>query len=159
MHAARARRAIKAAGHVYIYIYIYTYTYIYIYRERERGRDTCMYVYIYIYISGHSNRAEAEDKLIRVACRVQKKGNAKKQQEADEKTTKQTKTKQPWRREKTKRAAPNQARAGRTEKASGRTSKQRSSCLSSCLASSLRTCLDCEVLKGMFPWRTRYPLS
>ena len=26
-------------------------------------------------------------------------------------------------------------------------------------ASSFRKCLDCEVLKGMFPWRTRYPLS
>ena len=27
------------------------------------------------------------------------------------------------------------------------------------LASSFRMCLDCEVLRGMFPWRTRYPLS
>ena len=27
------------------------------------------------------------------------------------------------------------------------------------LASSFRMCLTCEVLKGMFPWRTRYPLS
>ena len=27
------------------------------------------------------------------------------------------------------------------------------------LASSFRKCFDCEVLKGMFPWRTRYPLS
>ena len=27
------------------------------------------------------------------------------------------------------------------------------------LASSFRMCLNCEVLKGMFPWRTRYPLS
>ena len=27
------------------------------------------------------------------------------------------------------------------------------------LASSFRLCLDCDVLKGMFPWRTRYPLS
>ena len=27
------------------------------------------------------------------------------------------------------------------------------------LASSFRTCLNCEVLKGMFPWRTRHPLS
>ena len=25
------------------------------------------------------------------------------------------------------------------------------------LASSFRMCLDCEVLKGMFPWRTRHP--
>ena len=25
--------------------------------------------------------------------------------------------------------------------------------------SSFRMCLNCEVLKGMFPWRTRYPLS
>ena len=27
------------------------------------------------------------------------------------------------------------------------------------LASSFRMCLNCAVLKGMFPWRTRYPLS
>ena len=27
------------------------------------------------------------------------------------------------------------------------------------LASSFTTSLDCEVLKDMFPWRTRYPLS
>ena len=27
------------------------------------------------------------------------------------------------------------------------------------LAISFRMCLNCEALKGMFPWRTRYPLS
>ena len=27
------------------------------------------------------------------------------------------------------------------------------------LASSFTMCLNCGVLKGMFPWRTRYPLS
>ena len=27
------------------------------------------------------------------------------------------------------------------------------------LASSFGMCLHCEVLKGMFPWKTRYPLS
>ena len=27
------------------------------------------------------------------------------------------------------------------------------------LASSFRMCLNCAVLKGMFPWRTRYPFS
>ena len=27
------------------------------------------------------------------------------------------------------------------------------------LASRFRKCLDCEVLEGMFPWRTRYPFS
>ena len=27
------------------------------------------------------------------------------------------------------------------------------------LASSFRMCLNCEALDGMFPWRTRYPLS
>jgi len=27
------------------------------------------------------------------------------------------------------------------------------------LADSFRMCLECEVLKGMFPWRTGYPLS
>ena len=27
------------------------------------------------------------------------------------------------------------------------------------LASRFTMCLNCEVLKGMFPWRTRYPLS
>ena len=27
------------------------------------------------------------------------------------------------------------------------------------LASSFRMCLNCEVFKGMFPWRTRYPSS
>ena len=27
------------------------------------------------------------------------------------------------------------------------------------LASSFRMCVNCGVLKGMFPWRTRYPLS
>ena len=27
------------------------------------------------------------------------------------------------------------------------------------LANSFRMCLNCEVLKGIFPWRTRYPLS
>ena len=27
------------------------------------------------------------------------------------------------------------------------------------LASSFTMCLNCEVLQGMFPWRTRYPLS
>ena len=27
------------------------------------------------------------------------------------------------------------------------------------LASSCRICLNCEVLKGMLPWWTRYPLS
>ena len=28
-----------------------------------------------------------------------------------------------------------------------------------CIASSFRMCLNCEELKGMYPWRTRYPLS
>ena len=31
--------------------------------------------------------------------------------------------------------------------------------LSRFLASSFRMCLNCEVLKGMLPWRTKYPLS
>ena len=27
------------------------------------------------------------------------------------------------------------------------------------VASSCSMCLNCEVVKGLFPWRTRYPLS
>ena len=32
-------------------------------------------------------------------------------------------------------------------------------CTSCCLSNSFRMCLNCEVIRGMFPWRTRYPLS